>query len=117
MERQARRAPLKVVLLSVCLLCFKVFPVPDISAYAAAGPPVPLLNTGHPVKWWFVFKFNTAAFPGCGAGVDRQCTFGGDVQDYSGGFGQQFVYASRENGALQNGSSCVGESSADPVGA
>jgi hypothetical protein len=88
-----------------------------VTAYAADGAPVPLLSAGHPVEWWFVFKFNTAAFPGCGPSVDRQCTFGGDVQDYNSGFSQQFVYASSEAPSLQKGSSCVGESAADPVGA
>src|SRR2546421_12659613 len=48
----------------------------------AAGLPScrmlsPLLQKGHPVDWWFVFKFNSAAFPGCGSGADRTCPFGG----------------------------------------
>ena len=70
----------------------------------AADAPAPLLKTGHPVDWWFVFKFNTKTFPECGAGVVRKCTFGGTVQDYKSGFGQQFAYASSENGKLQQGS-------------
>jgi hypothetical protein len=34
----------------------------------AADGPSPLLKKGDAVDWWFVFKFNGAAFPGC-AGV------------------------------------------------
>ena len=82
----------------------------------AADAPVPLLETGHAVDWWFVFKLNSKAFSGCGAGVTRTCTFGGKVQDYK-AFGQQFVYASSENGKLQQGSGCAGETATDPLGA
>src|SRR5262245_17916396 len=65
-----------------------------VSSAEATTAPTPLLRKSHPVDWWFVFKFNTKAFPKCGdgAGEERQCPFGGDVQDYA--FGQQFVYAS-----------------------
>jgi Deoxyribonuclease II len=82
---------------------------------AAGGAPLPLLASGHPVDWWFVFKFNTKSFPGCGAGAARACPFGGEVRDYA--FSQQFVYASSEHPALQKGSGCAGDSTADPVGA
>lgn len=77
--------------------------------------PVPLVAASHPVDWWFVFKFNTASFPGCGDGASRACPFGGQVQDYD--FGQQFVYASSDVPALQKGSGCAGDSTDDPVGA
>lgn len=83
----------------------------------APGAPVPLLAKGHPVDWWFVFKLNSAVFPGCGGGAARSCIFGGEVQSYSSGFGQQFAYASSESPALQEGQSCVGDSTNDPVGA
>ena len=82
----------------------------------AADAPAPLLKTGHAVDWWFVFKLNSKTFPGCGTGVARNCTFGGKVQDYK-AFGQQFVFASSENGKLQQGSGCVGEMATDPLGA
>jgi hypothetical protein len=82
----------------------------------AADAPAPLLKAGHPVDWWFVFKLNAKSFPGCGAGATRQCTFGGTVQDYQ-AFGQQFVYASSENGKLQQGGGCAGETAVDPLGA
>src|SRR2546430_5836143 len=63
------------------------------TAEAANGAaPTPLLAEGRPVDWWFVFKFNTKSFPGCGQADDRACPFGGTVQSYA--FGQQFVYAS-----------------------
>lgn len=78
--------------------------------------PAPLLEKGHSVDWWFVFKFNAAAFPGCGGDAQRACIFGGDVQEYQGKFSQQFVYASSENPELQQGSGCVGDTLKDPVG-
>src|SRR5229473_3908453 len=81
--------------------------------YAAA--PVPLLEKGHPVDWWFAFKFNSAKFPECSLDISRQCPFGGEPQHYS--FGQQFVYASSESPSLHKGSDCVGDTTADPVGA
>lgn len=86
-------------------------------AHATDVAPVPLLEKGHPVDWWFVFKFNSKAFPNCGAGAARQCTFGGHVQNYKSPFGQQFVYASSENPSLKQGSGCAGETMADPIGA
>jgi len=79
------------------------------------GGPVPLVANQHPVDWWFVFKFNSGVFPGCGTAT-RTCPFGGDVQAYR-NFSQQFVYASSENKTLQQGNDCLGDSSDDPVGA
>ena len=81
------------------------------------GTPAPLLSKGHPVSWWFVFKLNSAAFPGCGTGATRVCLFGGDVQNYRQPFGQQFVYASSESPTLQQGKGCAGNTTDDPVGA
>ena len=84
----------------------------------AAGPDnllSPLLAPGKKVDWVFVFKLNTKHFPGCGTGVQRACPFGGTVKDEA--FGQQFVFASSANEALQKGSGCVGDSPADPLGA
>jgi len=69
------------------------------SAWAQSGAPVPLLKNGQAVDWWFVFKFNTATFNECG-GAQRACLFGGDVQTYKSGFGQQFAVASSANGKL-----------------
>ena len=86
--------------------------------YAAprTNAPVPLLSAGHPVDWWFVFKFNSGAFPGCGGSATRTCPFGGTVQPYR-AFGQQYVYASSERSSLQKGTGCVGDTTADPLGA
>jgi len=88
------------------------------AGYAAPpnGAPVPLLSAGHPVDWWFLFKFNSRAFPGCGGSASRTCPFGGSIQDYK-AFGQQFVYASSENPSLQKGSGCAGDTTTDPLGA
>jgi hypothetical protein len=85
------------------------------AASAFADAPAPLLQAGHPVDWWFVFKFNSKSFPGCGANAARACPFGGSVQTYT--FGQQFVYASSERASLEKGSGCAGGTTADPVGA
>lgn len=79
--------------------------------------PSPLLEKGHPVDWWFAFKFNAAAFPGCGESAQRDCPFGGTAQDYKGKYSQQFVYASSETPSLQQGAGCVGGTLKDPVGA
>ncbi len=87
------------------------------SSPTAPSAPVPLLFAGHPVDWWFVFKFNSANFPECGGAAARACLFGGEVQQYSPSFGQQFVYASNEDEALLDGSGCLGDTAKDPVGA
>ncbi|HUI85156.1 MAG TPA: deoxyribonuclease II family protein [Candidatus Binatia bacterium] len=81
----------------------------------ACTVPSPLLQKGRPVDWWFVFKFNSAVFPGCGGGASRSCPFGGQVQTYKGS--QQFVYASSESPTLQQGNGCAGDTTGDPVGA
>ena len=86
------------------------------TATVSSASPVPLLAKGHQVDWWFVFKFNSASFPKCSSGAVRACPFGGQVQNYT-LFSQQFVYASSENHALQQGNDCLGDSTDDPVGA
>jgi hypothetical protein len=100
-------------------------PAPPPPAVAAERPPAaelataptPLTRDGQPVNWWFVFKFNAASFPACGAGtVSRSCTFGGSVQPYS-QYSQQYVYASDAAPTLKKGSGCVGDTTADPLGA
>src|SRR5215467_262760 len=105
------------VLVLLCLAVIFGYPGTVVWAWAEAGAPTPLLEKGHPVDWWFAFKFNAKSFPGCGSGADdqRQCPFGGDVQRYT--FGQQFVYASSEEPRLQKGTGCVGATMSDPVGA
>jgi len=86
------------------------------AATPSSNTPAPLLAAGHPVDWWFVFKLNSQAFPECD-GTARQCPFGGTVQSYTLGFGQQFVFASSEDPKLQKGGGCVGDATTDPVGA
>ncbi len=82
---------------------------------AAQQAPTPLLKTGTPVDWWFVFKFNAESFPQCG-GAPRTCPFGGRVERYK-YFGQQFVFASSANHTLEQGGGCIGDTTADPLGA
>lgn len=76
----------------------------------------PLLADRQPVDWWFVFKFNSESFPGCGGSAQRACLFGGTVQSYM-HFGQQFVVASSKDSTLKQGSGCLGDTTADPLGA
>jgi len=86
----------------------------------ACTGPAPLLQKGHEVAWWFVFKFNSKVFPGCGGDAKPSCPFGGEVQNYRNS-SQQFVYASSDSPTLQQGSGCAGDStgdaSVDPIGA
>ena len=78
--------------------------------------PVPLLKPGHPVDWWFIFKFNAGSFPGCNGETTQTCPFGGTPQGYR-YWSQQFVYASSEQLSLQMGMGCVGATLEDPLGA
>src|SRR5205814_2261302 len=71
---------------------------------------------GHPVEWWFMFKFNAAAFPGCAGRAQRICRFGGKVRTED-TFSQQYVFASNENATLQPGGGCAGDTAGDPLGA
>src|SRR5271166_6395434 len=66
----------------------------------ACTGPSPLLQKGHQVAWWFVFKFNSKVFPGCGGDAKPSCPFGGDPQNYKNS-SQQFVYASSDSPTLQ----------------
>ncbi len=72
--------------------------VAALPGYAEAAAPAPLLQKDHPVDWWFVFKFNSSSFPGCGGGANEKlsCQFDADAKHRVGGFSQQFVYASNE---------------------
>jgi len=86
----------------------------------AAESPSPLLTQGKVVDWWFVFKFNSSVFPGCGGKPDsRTCLFDKNQKptQYKSGFSQQFVYASSEDRALKKGSGCAGATVNDPLGA
>lgn len=105
-------------LLAVLIWCITFSGLLQSSAMMAqtSSAPVPLVQKGDPVDWWFVFKFNSKVFPGCGGQAERACAFGGSVQSYK-NFSQQFVYASSENPSLQQGGDCVGDTTTDPVGA
>jgi hypothetical protein len=102
-----------------CIIVFVLFFLAanqvDIGHTEPQGSPTPLLKKGHPVDWWFVFKLNSKAFPGCGNSVQRSCPFGGTVQDYR--FGQQYVFASSENPKIEKGDGCTGQGLNDPLGA
>jgi hypothetical protein len=104
--------------LAVALIAGQVL-TPSVRNHVAPpviSMPAPLLKAGQPVDWWFVFKFNAQTFPGCGDSAQRACPFGGTVQAYS-HFSQTFAYASSNNRKLQKGGGCVGDTTADPVGA
>ena|SRR5579863_3824248 len=83
----------------------------------ALGSLQPLIAKGHPVDWWFVFKFNSASFPQCAAGTTRACLFGGQVQSSWTSFSQQYVVASSDSKSLGLGSGCAGDTTDDPLGA
>jgi hypothetical protein len=86
-----------------------------VTTLAAQQAPAPLLKSGQPVDWWFVFKFNAESFPDCG-GALRTCPFGGTVARYK-SFSQQFAYSSSADASLQSGGGCIGDTTADPLGA
>jgi Deoxyribonuclease II len=123
-HQRARPIPTLHDLVGACLRFALFVCLVTATAFAAADPPVPLVEQGRPVDWWFVFKFNTASFPQCG-GVPqgpRVCPFGGTPKLYAFHnknyqYSQQFVFASSLTPTLQKGSSCVGETSGDPIGA
>src|SRR5712692_4444171 len=97
------KACLNVAILFVLFTFLSGYPLRAAYRPIVQDAPVPLLAIGHPVDWWFVFKLNSKAFPECG-GATRACQFGGTVQTYKSGFGQQFVFASSESGSLKQGS-------------
>jgi hypothetical protein len=85
----------------------------------AADAPVPLLEKGKTVDWWFAYKFNVTSFRGCGADSgNRTCPFGKTINTKVGAnFSQQYVFASKANGTLEKGKGCLGMTMTDPVGA
>jgi Deoxyribonuclease II len=83
------------------------------ASVSVSDAPVPLPMKDHPVDWWFAFKFNAATFPGCSA--TKTCTFGGTVKTYASS--QQFVYATSDQPRLQMRTDCIGQTTADPLGA
>lgn len=107
-----------VLRLALVLLCISLLPTAAIQRPLPALPPaakvpVPLLAPGQPVDWWFVFKLNAGNFPDCG-GPARACPFGGTVENYKVGFGQQYVFASSKSPTLKQGDGCAGETATIP---
>jgi len=109
---RSRSTPLPhAVIVFVCLTLFSA--CPSIVGHAsAANAPTPFLEEGRPVDLWFVHRFNSS-FPVCGTNATRQCLFSGKLQP--GALGQQFVFAGRENPALQRGSGWTGATTTDPL--
>lgn len=79
---------------------------------AGAGANLaPLLGDGTEADWWFVFKLPTAGFEGCSG--KPSCIFGGDVQDYSTGYGLQHLEAHSVGGktsSFEINKNCLGSS-------
>ncbi|MGD0886220.1 MAG: deoxyribonuclease II family protein [Thermodesulfovibrionales bacterium] len=133
MKKESHRSHVRTALYATIALIFFSFSgylgnvgYHDTAAFAGGSAesivsqstaPVPLLEKGHPVDWWFVFKFNAASFPGCHDNAPRDCLFGGTEQDYQGHYSEDFVYASSENPSMQRGDGCLGDTLRDPVGA
>jgi len=120
MEKKFPRSP-STTLVSIVVLLVSISLFPGYTSKAgypqdSGDSPAPLLAKGHKVDWWFVFKLNSSAFPGCGDTATQACPFGGKTQKYN-AFGQQYVFASSETPSLQQGKDCVGDSTEDPVGA
>ena len=108
----------RFVTMRLALLLLLMLATSALADGPASSSPSPLLKEGQPVQWWFVFKFNTKTFPECGGSIERKCIFGGEAPAYEPGYSQQFVYASKDAPTLQQGSgACVGDTTADPVGA
>ncbi len=82
---------------------------------APAAAATPLIAAGKPADWWFVFKFNAKAFPGCAGGATPSCEFGGSPSSKSTGL--QYVVASDQDPTLKMGDGCLGNGDTDPVGA
>jgi Deoxyribonuclease II len=85
-------------------------------------PPTPMAGKDQPVDWLFVFKFNSASFPGCTDDGVTPVTgsngiFGGTVEAYKEGHSQQYVFATSAQPSLSKGSGCLGATLNDPLGA
>jgi len=101
----------------VCLLAsLMVFFSAGTLIAQSADVPSPLLDLKTKVDWWFIFKFNAETFPHSCAVTQRACPFGGTPQSYR-QFSQEFAYASSAERTLQLGGSCLGGTTADPLGA
>lgn len=84
--------------------------------------PTPMAGKNQPVDWMFAYKFNGASFPGCTSNGKKPAAgspgiFGGNVDDYSEGHSQQYVFASSAKPTLVKGTGCLGATLTDPLGA
>ncbi|MEM7352536.1 MAG: deoxyribonuclease II family protein [Acidobacteriota bacterium] len=85
--------------------------------------PQPLLSSGKPVDWWFVFKLNSAEEPGDPkpSGLNGLFDVAGwkrpDYESNGKKFSQHFLFASQAEPTLQYGQGILGTSLDDPVGA
>ena len=77
----------------------------------------PLLATGQPVEWWFVFKFNGATFPSKESQEPTPTLFGGSPIDYHGGLSLSYACANSASASLKMGTGYIGTSLKDPVAA
>jgi hypothetical protein len=127
MRNTARRVRVPYLRLALFVLAMALVGAPALRSHALTevarvgqstveAAPSPLLPVGHPVDWWFMFKFNAGSFPGCGNGAPQICTFGGTAKTNR-PFSQQFAYASSDEHSLQQGSGCAGATTMDPLGA
>jgi deoxyribonuclease II len=123
MKRLRWAALIRAKTLRLCVIAAAAYIGGIQGGLSQTDAPVPLLEKGNHVDWWFVYKFNSSSFPGCGAppqshpdASKRVCLFGGTVKAYP-TFGQQFVFASSKNGSLKKGFGCVGGTTTDPLGA
>lgn len=83
-------------------------------AVAQPAPiPTPLLDSTHPVDWFFAYKFNGNSYRT--DGQQTACAFGGKVNKEKSS--QKFVIASVGAPALADGVGLIGTSTSDPVGA
>jgi hypothetical protein len=74
--KSAKKRSLRTLGYAIVIICITILSPHREPAHAAdAFAPTPLLETGKPVDWWFVFKFNTASFPSCANGAVRACIF------------------------------------------
>lgn len=93
---------------------------PHLDSPPPTKPLSPLVARDKPVDWFFVFKFNADAFPGCSSEATEgtACVFGGKVQHYiTGAHSQQYAVATNENPTLVKGDACIGTTLDDPLGA
>ena len=98
-------------------------PTKKSSKRPKVSSPTPLLSSGKPVDWWFVFKFNSAEEPGEPkpegmTGIFdvkgwKRPTYESNVKKYS----QHYAFASSANPSLQHGNQILGTSTKDPLGA